>query len=256
MIATLEADPGAYDRLVRIRWRNASITAFVTVPPAVGILVFDYRGMLFAIIVLAPLLLTVIDAVRAQRAAKTLGPCRLSWDDTSVTLQSSATTVRMALPAPIAPHAATPRRSNVITEAAGLRLVRAQPDALVIVEGRSATQMRIFLVPSTSASAAPFLEHVRRHDVPVHHEKQIGISIAGFLIGTLLSLGIGKVAVALVALGLAQIGLWALDRSGSPSVGLGFLAGALVLLALNATLTKYLLSPAGTRDTGDPQRPQ
>jgi hypothetical protein len=44
-----------------------------------------------------------------------------------VTLQSSAKLARLELPAPVAHHTDAPRRSSVITEAAGLRLVRGRP---------------------------------------------------------------------------------------------------------------------------------
>src|SRR5262249_697688 len=71
--ACLSANEATLGRFVRVKVKEAWLVAALSLPIAVAIVVVDYRLMLFSFVVVAPLLGTLAEAIRAPHAAPMAG---------------------------------------------------------------------------------------------------------------------------------------------------------------------------------------
>lgn len=228
----LEADEASFTRLRKRRWTTAILTCLVSGAIASAILVIDYRLMLLSLIVLALPAIVVADALMVSRAAAAGLACqvRLAGDEV---LLNAGTRLRVA----------------------DLIRLRVQLDALIFVERRPGERARGHLVPLSGEAWRPVVERLEPLGVEVLHEKAIIPGLLQVLTSVLLVVGLGMVAVVLVAAGLGAVLLWAIRGSVAGWVGPALFGGAVVALTIKHLLLKWL-PKAGTRTPGPRQPPE
>lgn len=159
----LRAEPEDYARLVAGRWRRALKTVFICALLAAGILVFDYRLMLFAFIVMLPSVLAVADPVKLKQSAAALGnTCAVRWEGDRLLLNEK-TSLRFA----------------------DIKQAISFPDAVVIVTGALPARPVGHPLPATRGpNQEPLLAVLRGRNVDVHEERAstpvAGVAAAGF----------------------------------------------------------------------------
>lgn len=241
-----EVPDGAYEKVLRCGWRNVGVLAACALPVAVGILVVEYRLMLFSIILVAVPLIAFLDTWTVHRAARGFRASSVAWNEVGVTLRG---TEEMRI-LPFQERRESPRPSGTLIAPVGvdpsqpgLALVRVRPDAILLIEALPSRKWRSVAVPASGATAGALADYARSRGVPVQMEKPVSLALAALLAGALLSIGAGKVAAVLVIGGLANTILYFAGRSGSLPLAGALFAGALVLLVVKALLRLSLERP-------------
>ncbi|MFO0684371.1 MAG: hypothetical protein U0234_20125 [Sandaracinus sp.] len=191
------------------RRARAAIGAWaIVLPIVVGILVVEYRLMLFAIIALAGAIVPTAQAVRARRVA---GPSGLV-----VRLESSGLRVRAAGPEVRAP----------------LSDVRASvEDGTLLLSVRDGERWHMLAVPGEASVVEAFAVALERQGMTVPRARAGGLVLVLLLVGVVAQRGLAIVGSVLVLAGLASLGLTLAGRpSGSVLTGLGLVGGGFACL--------------------------
>lgn len=223
MVLALSADEVAVAAFARTRAREARLVAAVAIPIAVTIVAIDYRLMLFSFVALAPMLIAIVEVVRAREVARG-GHVRVEARPDGLSISTASGRV------------AVPREQ--------IAAVRVTPDAMIIAHAMGPTNFRLWTIPGDRAATTPLANDLQRLGVRVSFERGLIAVVIGVLVGVLVFRGLLVISTALVIGALANIVLALTGRSGSIALGLALLGGALAAMVV-AALIKGLIA-AGT----------
>jgi len=225
MVPTVNADEVAVAAFARARVREARLVAAVSIPIAVTIVVIDYRLMLLSFVAIAPLLVAIVEAVRAREVVRG-GHIRIEARSFGLSISTASE------------HVTVPREQ--------IAAVRVTPDAMVIAHAMSPTRIRLWTIPGDRASTTPLASDLERLGARVSFERGLVAVLIGVLVGVLVYRGLLVVGTALVLGALVNIVLALTGRPGSVPLGLALLGGALAVMVI-AALVKGLLESGTNR---------
>jgi len=220
----LRAEREDYARLVSGRWRRALRTVFICALLAAGILVFDYRLMIFAFIVLMPAIIAVADPVKLKKAADALGNvCAVHWKGELLVFNDTK-----QLPF------------------SKIRLALSFPDAVVIVTGADVKRPVTFPLPAERGpKQEALLAVLRGRNVTVQEEGYV--PVAGFALmglGMFASILLVAAAGVLTLAGVVYLFAPFINHTPWPDWRAGAYLGGALLAFVVATLLRPLSAAA------------